>query len=110
VKLLAWAHVSFVQRGQRIDGRSRRLIKESSLLSDLSALLRPPYVFLTLGVVSVSAAVIFTSTGRVWVRFNGWVYRTKEPRSFWGEVAAYLVVGLCFIAYFLFQFLRFARG
>jgi hypothetical protein len=67
------------------------------------SLLRPPYIFLMLGTVSVLAAVVFTSTGKVWVRFNGWVYRTKEPRSFWGEVAAYFLVGLCFIGYFLYQ-------
>src|ERR1035438_6236113 len=61
-----------------------------------------PYIFLFLGVASILAAVIWTYTGRVWVRFNGWVYRAKEPRSFWGEVAAYYLVGVCFIGYFLY--------
>ena len=72
-------------------------------MSDPFWLLKPPYIFLILGVISISAAVVFTCTGRVWVRFNGWVYRTKEPRSFWGEVAAYFLVGLFFIGYFLFE-------
>jgi hypothetical protein len=71
-------------------------------LRDLNSLLRPPYLFLVLGVITISAAVIFTFTGKVWVRFNGWVYRTKEPRAFWGEVAAYCFVGVCFIGCFLF--------
>jgi hypothetical protein len=70
---------------------------------ELSQLLRPPYIFLILGAISILAAIIFTCTGKVWVRFNGWVYRAKEPRSFWGEVAAYFLAGLCFIAYFLFE-------
>jgi hypothetical protein len=70
-------------------------------MHDLASLLRDPFVFLILGVISISAAAVFTSTGQVWVRFNGWVYRAKEPRSFWGEVAAYFLVGLCFVGYFL---------
>ena len=73
------------------------------MMFELSRLLRPPYIFLILGVISIFAAAIFACTGKVWVRFNGWVYRAKEPRSFWGEVAAYLLVGLCFIGYFLFE-------
>jgi hypothetical protein len=52
------------------------------LLSDLTSLLRPPHVFLILGTASILAAAIFTRMGKVWVRFNGWVYRTKEPRWF----------------------------
>jgi hypothetical protein len=62
----------------------------------------PPDILLILGFVSISAAVVFTFTGKVWVRFNGWVYRAKEPRAFWGEVAAYYFVGVCFIGYFLY--------
>ena len=61
----------------------------------------PPYVFLILGVISISAAMVFTRTGKVWVRFNGRVYRAKEPRAFWGEVAAYYFVGVCFIFVYL---------
>jgi len=73
------------------------------LLPDLSLLLRPPYIFLILGVVSLLAAVVFTCTGKVWVRFNGWVYRAKEPGWFWWEVALDYLIGGCFIGYFLFK-------
>ena len=48
-------------------------------MSDRFWLLRPPYIFFILGVISISAAVVFTCMGKVWVRFNGWVYRAKEP-------------------------------
>jgi hypothetical protein len=64
--------------------------------------IRSPYLWLILGVLSISAATVFASTGKVWVRFNGWVHRTKEPRSFWGEVAAYYLVGGFFVGYFLY--------
>jgi hypothetical protein len=66
-------------------------------------LLRPPNVFLTVGVISMSAATFFAYTGKVWCRFSGWVYRDKEPRVFWGEVAAYFLVGVFFVGYFLYK-------
>ncbi len=72
-------------------------------MPELDSLLRPPYIFLVLGVVSISAAVVFTCMGKVWVRANGWVYRTKEPKWFWWEVALDYLIGLCFIGYFLFR-------
>jgi len=49
----------------------------------------------------ISAATVWTCMGKVWVRFNGWVYRANEPRSFWWEVALYYLGGVCFIGYFL---------
>jgi hypothetical protein len=73
-----------------------------ALMSDWSSPIRSPYVFLILGVLSISAAAVFTFVGKVWVRFNGWVYRAEEPRSFLGEVAAYFLVGIVFIGYFFY--------
>jgi len=72
-------------------------------MPDLASLLRPPYVFLTVGVISISAATFFAYTGKVWARFSGWVYRDKEARVFWGEVAAYFLVGVFFVGYFLYR-------
>jgi hypothetical protein len=62
----------------------------------------PLYSLSILGLMSISAASVFTFIGKVWVRFNGWVYRAKEPRAFWGEVAAYYLVGAGLIAYCLY--------
>ncbi len=53
------------------------------------------------GVISISAAAVFTYMGKVWVRFNGWVYRDKEPRVFWGEVAILYLIGVVFIGAYL---------
>jgi hypothetical protein len=63
----------------------------------------PPLYILILGFIAIVAAVVFACTGKVWVRFNGWVYRAKEPGSFWGEVAAYFLGGLFLVVYFLFE-------
>jgi hypothetical protein len=73
------------------------------LLPGLNSLLRPPYIFLILGVSSILAAVVFTCTGKVWVRFNGWVYRAKEPGWFWWGVVLYYVVGVWFVGDFLYK-------
>jgi hypothetical protein len=78
-------------------------------MPDLNSLLRPPNVFLTVGVISISAATIFAYTGKVWVRFSGWVYRGKESRVFWGEVAAYFLVGVFFVGYFLYKVYGFSN-
>jgi hypothetical protein len=64
--------------------------------------IKSPYIFLIVGVVSISAATVWTCMGKVWVRFNGWVYRAKEPGWFWWEVALYYLGGVCFIGYFLY--------
>jgi hypothetical protein len=66
-------------------------------------LLRPPYIFLILGVIFISVATIYTYMGKVWVRFNGWVYRAEKPGTFWAEVALYHLGGLWFIGCFLCQ-------
>ena len=66
-------------------------------------LVRAPHIFLILGVLSVSAAMVFTYTGKAWVRFNGWVYRAKEPGWFWWDVALYYLVGVWFVGYFLYK-------
>jgi len=55
-------------------------------------------VFFILGAVFLSVGVVAMFSGRVWVRFNGWVYRDKEPRAFWGEVASIFFVGVAFVA------------
>ena len=77
-------------------------------MPDVPWLLRPPYIFLILGVVSFSAAVVWTCTGKAWIRFHGWVYRAEEPNRFWLEVAMYYLGGVFFIGYFLYQVYAFS--
>jgi hypothetical protein len=69
-------------------------------MPELKSLLKPPYIFLILGVVSISAATVFTCTGKVWVHFNGWVYRAKKPGTFWWEVALCYLGGVWFVGLF----------
>jgi hypothetical protein len=56
---------------------------------------------LLLGIASICAAVVFTYKGKVWVRFTGWVYRAKEPKWFWWEVALDYLIGLYLVGQFL---------
>ena len=68
-----------------------------------AVLIKPPHIFLILGLIlgilSVSAATVFTCMGKVWVRFSGWLYRAEEPGWFWWNVALYYLVGAFFIGY-----------
>jgi hypothetical protein len=75
----------------------------------MSSFLRPPYIFLILGVISISAAVAFTCIGKVWVRLNGWVYRAKEPGWFWWEVAIDYLIGILFVGYYLHKVHGFSK-
>jgi hypothetical protein len=72
-------------------------------IPDLYLLLRPPYIFLILGVISLSAGVVSTCTGKTWMRYHGSLLRAENPKLFWQNVAAYYLVGVCFIAYFLYK-------
>ncbi len=59
--------------------------------------IRSPYLFLILGGISFSAAVVWTCTGKAWMRFHGWVYRAQEPKRFWLEVAMDYLIGAVFL-------------
>ena len=71
----------------------------------LDPLLRPPLIYLVLGVITLSVAVVSTCTGKTWGRFGGWVwvYRAKEPNEFWWVVAIYYLGSVLFIGIFLYK-------
>jgi hypothetical protein len=75
-----------------------------------AAILSPPYIFLILGVVFLSAAAVETYTGKAWVRFNGWVYRSKEPKWFWWQIIVVGLGGAALIARFIFEVLQLSNG
>ena len=73
-----------------------------AIIVDLYSSLKLPTILLLMGGVLFYAAVFATFTGKISARFS-WVYRTKEPISFWLLVAAYYLGGVCFIGYFLYK-------
>jgi hypothetical protein len=72
-------------------------------MPDLLWLLTPPYIFLMLGVISLSVGIVSTYTGVTWARFGRVIYRAKEPTDFWWDVATCCLIGVCFIGYFLYK-------
>ena len=66
-------------------------------------LLRPPYLYLIIGAISFSGAVVSTCSGKSWGRFGGFVYRAEEPNQFWWLVATYYFIGVSFLGRFLYQ-------
>jgi hypothetical protein len=72
----------------------------------LHLLLTPPDIYLIVGAIFFSTAVLWTCIGRVWIRLNGWVYRDKEPGWFWGGVATWYLCGIGLVGIFFYQFLQ----
>jgi len=72
-------------------------------MPDLYSLLRPPYGYLTFGVILFSAGVVSTCTGKTFSGYGGWSYRAKEPTQFWWTVAIDYLGAACFIGYFLYR-------
>jgi len=72
-------------------------------MPDVHSLLKPPYIFLIFGGISLCIGVVSTCTGVSWARYGRVLYRAKEPRKFWEDVAACYLIGICFIGYFLYK-------
>ncbi len=72
-------------------------------MSDKFWLLKPPYTLFTFGMFLLFLAVVYTYTGKAWVRFHGWVYRAEEPKRYWLEVAMYYLLGVGLIGLFLYK-------
>jgi hypothetical protein len=70
---------------------------------DSSSLLRPPYTLFAFGMFLLLLAVVYTYTGKAWIRFHSWVYRADEPKRYWLEVATYYLLGVGFVGYFLYK-------
>ena len=68
-----------------------------------ASLLKGPYYYLALGVVSLAVGVVSTCTGVTWARFGRVIYRAKQPRKFWEDVIACYLIGVCFIGVFLYK-------
>ena len=69
----------------------------------IEMLLRPPYIFLILGVIIFSGAVVSTCTGTTSARTGRWIYRAKEPSTFWWVVTIYYLGALLFVGLYLYE-------
>lgn len=58
-----------------------------------------PIFYLICGFIVISAAVYEILSGRAWVRFNGWVYKANEEKTFWWNVAVLLLIGLFLVGF-----------
>jgi hypothetical protein len=73
-------------------------------------MIKPPYDWLMVGIVGiilffVSVASIYS--GKTYIRFGGWVYRTKEPGSFWANVIFLFLLAIGVIGYSLYKIYAF---
>jgi len=56
------------------------------------------------GIFVVFLAVVYTRTGKAWIKYNGWVYRADEPKRYWLEVILYYLLGFGCIGLWLYHF------
>jgi len=63
-------------------------------------ILKPPYTLFDFGIFLIFLGALYTDIGKAYVRFHGWVYRAKEPKRYWSEVAMYYLGGVAVIGYF----------
>ena len=54
------------------------------------------------GIGLIAFGVVYICMGKAYARFHGWVYRSDDPKGYWGEVALYFVLGAGLVAYSLF--------
>jgi hypothetical protein len=67
---------------------------------DLDSPARSSYVFLAVGIFLISCSAFYVWIGKASARFS-WVYRAKEPGTFWSLIVMYFLGGLLFIGIFL---------
>lgn len=72
------------------------------IVPTLNSIESSPIYYLVIGTVVFFVALASASSGKTWGRFEGAIYRDKEPRKFWQLVILYFLIGLCFIGYTLY--------
>jgi cell division protein FtsW (lipid II flippase) len=65
-----------------------------------------PHGWLVFGVFLLFLGTVYTCIGKSYVRFQGWVYRSEEPKEFWWSVATYYLLGIFFIVADVFDLPR----
>ena len=68
---------------------------------DWDSLLNPKFIYLILGVIFLSLAVLSTFTGKAYSGYGGWARRAKQPTQFWCGVvvmglSAIVCIGIAF--------------
>jgi hypothetical protein len=65
---------------------------------DWSWLTKPmPHGWLVFGCFLLFLGVVYTGMGKAYIRFQGWVYRSEEPKEFRWSVAMYYLGGILLI-------------
>ena len=78
-------------------------------MSDRLWLLKPPYAYFTFGMFLLFLAVVYTYTGKAYIRFHGWASRADEPKRYWLEVVTYYLIGIGFVGLFLYKVHEFSN-
>jgi hypothetical protein len=72
-------------------------------MSNLPWFLTPPYTLAIFGMFLLFLAMLYTYTGKAWIRFHGWVYRAEEPKRYWLEVTMYYLGAVVMFGLFWYK-------
>jgi uncharacterized RDD family membrane protein YckC len=76
--------------------------KAKQEMDHYSYLIDRQHRFLLVGIILLLVAVVFTLTGETFERDGGIVSRGEEPKRFCWDVAMFYLIGILFIALYLF--------
>jgi hypothetical protein len=65
--------------------------------------LSPPLGLFVFGIGVIFLAMVYTYIGKVWDHSSAWIQRAKDPKTYWCAVAVHYLVGLGFVAYYLYR-------
>jgi len=71
-------------------------------MTDWKLFLEPPYTLAWVGMVFLFLGLLYMDMGKARLRYGAWVYRDKDPKAFWWNVASLDVCGLGLIVYFFY--------
>lgn len=73
------------------------------MIDHFSYLIDHQHRFLLIGILLLVVTAVFTVSGEALERYRGLVYRSKEPKRFWWDVALYFGAGLFFVGLYFYR-------
>jgi hypothetical protein len=67
----------------------------------VDTLLNPKFIYLILGVIFLSLAVVSMCSGKAYSGYGGWAYRAKQPAQFWWGVVVMALSAIICIGIYL---------
>jgi len=98
-------------KGEGLDPCQKEALSTTVKLGEkdsMSNLSRPLGLFM-FGMGAIFLAMVYTYIGKVWDHSSGWIQRAKDPKGYWFAIAVHYLLGLGFVAYYLYKIHAFSN-